>query len=98
MSQRITRVAPGSAGKIFGAMYFLFGVVFSPLVGLPMLFSGDGVGFNLVWLLGLPVLYGVLGYVSMAGFAWTYNLIADRIGGIEVEITTIARASDGPGL
>jgi hypothetical protein len=79
-------------------MYFLLGVVLAPLVGLPMLVAGDGGGFSLVWVLVLPVLYGVLGYVSMAGFAWMYNLIAARIGGIEVEITTIARVSNGPGL
>ncbi len=97
MSQRINRVVPGSAGKIFGAMYFALGVLFIPVLAVPALLSGDNVGASFAWVLALPVLYGVLGYVSMAGFAWLYNLIAARIGGIELEITTIARASNGPG-
>lgn len=36
-----------------------------------------------------PVLYGVLGALVNALMAWIYNLVAARLGGIEIEIDDV---------
>jgi len=33
-----------------------------------------------------PLIYGVLGFIGGALIAWIYNVIAKRIGGIEIEL------------
>ncbi|MGZ3619248.1 MAG: DUF3566 domain-containing protein [Candidatus Binataceae bacterium] len=33
-----------------------------------------------------PFIYGVLGFVTSAIVCWLYNVIADLIGGIKVEV------------
>jgi hypothetical protein len=37
-------------------------------------------------LLGLPILFGVLGFISMVIICWLYNLVAARMGGIAFEL------------
>jgi len=91
MSQRITRVVPISAAKLFGAMYFVIGVLAAPFLAIPaMLAGGDqgsamGIGLFLI----LPVIYGVMGFIGMAVFAWFYNVLAARIGGVVIETDAV---------
>jgi hypothetical protein len=37
-------------------------------------------------IIGLPILYGVMGFISVAIFCWLYNEIASRIGGMTFEL------------
>ena len=39
---------------------------------------------GVVTLVLAPILYGVIGAVANAVMAWLYNVVADRLGGIEV--------------
>lgn len=91
MSQRITRVVPMSAAKLFGAMYFVIGIVAAPFLAIPALMAGgdQGSATGIGLLLILPVIYGVMGFVGMAIFAWFYNVLAARIGGIEIETDAV---------
>jgi hypothetical protein len=41
---------------------------------------------GLVTLVLAPVLYGVLGAMVNALMAWVYNLVAGRLGGIEIDL------------
>jgi hypothetical protein len=50
------------------------GVLVSCLVGL------------IIYVVGVA-LYGVFGGVTWALYAWLYNVIADRIGGLEVDLS-----------
>lgn len=35
---------------------------------------------------GLPLLYGLLGFLGAALYAWLYNVLSGWIGGIEVDL------------
>jgi hypothetical protein len=35
----------------------------------------------------VPILFGLIGFISMVIICWLYNLIAARIGGIAFELT-----------
>ncbi len=39
-----------------------------------------------IFMLFAPLLYGVIGYVCVALFSWIYNLVAQKFGGIEIEV------------
>jgi hypothetical protein len=49
------------------------------------LFSGGFIGFLIAYVLGL-VLYGLLGGLVGAFWAWLYNIAARWVGGIEIEL------------
>jgi len=88
--KKITRIAPKSLAKMFGALYaimgFIAGIFFS-LAALVMAASGEMGGlFGLAAIILLPLLYGVLGLIFGYITALLYNLIAKRMGGIEFEI------------
>jgi hypothetical protein len=38
-------------------------------------------------LIGVPIVFGVLGFIFMVIVCWLYNLVAARIGGIACELT-----------
>jgi hypothetical protein len=74
-----------SAGRIFGAMYFVLGLLFVPLFAIPMMFSKQpgAAGFG-VFAIAAPFIYGGMGFVGSAVLAWFYNVFAARIGGLEL--------------
>jgi len=54
---------------------------------IPFIVRGEhGVGISL--LLALPFLYAVVGFLSVALMCWLYNIIASRIGGIQLHLDT----------
>lgn len=85
-----------SAGKILAALYvlvaFIVGGLFS-LVSLAGFAAGggqDGGAMALLFGAGavvvLPVVYGVMGFVTGVIMAALYNLMAHFVGGIELEL------------
>jgi hypothetical protein len=99
----ITRVGPQSCAKIAGIIYGALGLVFgalisafallgaafsstqstsavSPLIGVVM-----GVGAIVI----CPVLYGAMGFLLALIGAWLYNLVASRIGGVEIDVAQL---------
>ena len=96
----IRRIAPLSCAKIAGIVYAALGLVFGALVSifsvLGSAFSAHqarpvppvfGLLFGVGSIIILPIFYGVLGFVSAYAVAWLYNLLASRIGGIELDIS-----------
>jgi hypothetical protein len=94
----IRQVGVGSAAKIFGALYALFGLIFGVLVALFSLagagMAGGGDDAMPGWIGGLlgvgaviflPLLYGVLGAIGGALTALFYNIIAGMVGGLQIE-------------
>jgi hypothetical protein len=86
LKQTIVYVAPGQLGKVFGLMYFLLGILFLPLFLIPALTATDQQPYGVYFVLTFPVLYGVAGYLGMAFFAWIYNRIVGRVGGVEIVV------------
>ena len=73
-----------SVAKIAGVIAALVGLVLGILFAVVAYFTGP------VWQLGvavvLPVLYGALGFVGGALYAWLYNVVSGWVGGIEVDL------------
>ncbi len=94
---QITRIGVLSLGKIFGILYAFFGLVLGALMSLVFLVSGAMVGdtggvmgflFGAGAIITLPIFYGIMGFISGILMAIPYNMIANWIGGLEVEVET----------
>lgn len=71
----------GLMGLIVGVLFFLIS-----LVGVAL---GTGIGGLVVGigiLIFLPIIYGIAGFVMGAISAFLYNIVASKVGGIELEL------------
>jgi hypothetical protein len=94
---RVKSVGVMSFAKIMGMVYGCMGLLFVPfflIVGLAGSFAGGNrVAFpfagavGVVFALLAPLLYGAMGFVFGAIGALLYNLIANWVGGFEIELT-----------
>jgi hypothetical protein len=91
----IKSVGAVSCAKVAGALYALIGLIagaFMSLIGLAGVFaSSDGGGaigalFGVGAIVLLPIVYGVFGFVTTFIAAALYNVIAGRVGGIEINV------------
>jgi hypothetical protein len=93
-TRRIKRIAPLQLGKISAFVYGIMGLIILPMM-LLVTFLGShfqqaqrtgfmalGIGFMIF----IPVLYAVMGFIIGVLSAAIYNLVAKWIGGIEVEV------------
>ncbi len=69
-------------GLIAGLFVLLFGSMMGAMGGSGMPGMLGGVGAVII----LPILYGVFGFVAGAIGAFIYNLVANLVGGIEIEV------------
>ncbi len=74
--------------KVLAALYFIFGLVGTLIIASISLGAKKGPGPGLVMAVLAPFIYGVVGFISTAAFCWLYNVIAKRLGGIEVEVAS----------
>ena len=92
----LKRIEPISFAKIAGILYACIGII----AGLFMwMFSGlmSGIGgpdaamftsmFGIGSIIIFPILYGIIGFLFGFVAAALYNVVADRIGGIEVDLS-----------
>jgi hypothetical protein len=99
--QRITSVGVLSCAKMTSVLYgcmALLVIPFALLGGLASLATqqtNGAIGGAVIIVLGIlaPVLYGVMGFVIGAISAFIYNLIAKRLGGIEIQLEPTPAAS-----
>ena len=52
--------------------------------------GGGGVVVGILVMIGLPIFYGVIGFVAGAIGALLYNLFAGMVGGIEIEVESVS--------
>lgn len=89
MKKQLTRISLLQSSKILTAMYFLMGFLYT-LIGIPMIiFGGDQLKIMGYVYLFMPVLMAIIGFVCVMIFGAIYNVLAKRLGGIEVEVATI---------
>lgn len=82
MKQQITHISPIHIAKIFAILYFAISLPSMIIAEVMMLFSPVHQaprGF----LIAMPILYGLCGFVATFVGAILYNFIASKIGGIE---------------
>ncbi|MGI8639320.1 MAG: hypothetical protein ACR2MG_05135 [Pyrinomonadaceae bacterium] len=51
--------------------------------------GGGGAIFGILFMIGLPIFYGVIGFIAGAIGALLYNLFAGIVGGIEIEVENV---------
>jgi hypothetical protein len=93
-----------SFAKIMGLIYGCLGLVFAPvflLVGLVGSLAGQaktpfaGV-FGIVFAVCMPILYGIMGFITGAIGGLLYNLFARLVGGFELELASQPAGSLAP--
>lgn len=93
-----------SFAKIMGLIYGCLGLIFTPvflLLGLLGSLVGQqktpfaGV-FGMVFALLMPVMYGLMGFITGAIGGLLYNLFAKLVGGFELELDLRPAASLAP--
>src|ERR1043166_6424212 len=93
----IRRFGVFSAAKIYAVvmagMDLIIGVplgIIMMIFGAAMMAGGGnsaaGVGIGIFYMIGLPIMYGVLGFIFGAIGALIYNIAAGIIGGLEIEL------------
>lgn len=89
--QKVKRIGVLSLAKIFGLLYAIFGLIFGALLAVLSLFGLNaeetGLFFGAASIIIFPIIYGILGFIGGLITAFFYNLVAGKIGGLEVEIT-----------
>ena len=99
--QRISSVGVLSCAKMLGVLYGCMALLFIPifliggLAGMATQQTNGAIGGAVMLVCGIlaPFLYGAIGFVFGAIGAWIYNLIAKRLGGIEIQLES---SSAGP--
>ncbi len=79
---KIQGIIMAFVGLLYGILYTIFGNLSDALTEAGMV--GTGLGF--VGIIILPVFYGVFGFIGGAIMAFLYNIAAEKIGGIEIEL------------
>ena len=104
MKLKLKRIAPLQAGKMLAALYGMLSLVIVPImlvfmavgglaasqargsgVALPVMF-GMGFGFMVC----LPILYALMGFIFGVIGAFFYNLLGRWIGGFELEFEPVS--------
>ena len=102
---RIRKLGILSVAKMYAAIMLVMSLIISVPYGLFIMFfggmmmsaggrgglaaGGGSMVFGLLFMIGLPIMYGVIGFVAGAIGALLYNLFAGMVGGIEIEVENI---------
>lgn len=93
-----------SCAKVAGALYGALGLVLLPFFALASFasFFRSGEPFSsfatFVVAILCPVFYGAIGFLMGAFTAWIYNLSANWVGGLRLEIEVDVPAATGTSL
>lgn len=102
---RIKKLGILSVAKIYALMMLVISLIISIPYGLfIMVFGaallgtgekaglaagGGGIIIGLLFMIGLPIFYGLIGFVFGAISALIYNIFAGIVGGVEIEVENI---------
>jgi len=78
----VVRVAPLQAAKLVGVLYVILGAI-----GVPFFLLAVGDQIPLGFAILIPLLYGLSGFIGTLVMCWLYNVLAARLGGVEVEVS-----------
>jgi len=108
----IRRFGVISVAKMYGLLLFIFGLIFGIIYGLFFIIFGaamsaaggrdatvGGVGSAAVgigFMIGIPLFYGILGFVMGAIGALVYNALSGIIGGVKFELEGVQQEYAAP--
>ncbi|MBN2454405.1 hypothetical protein JXB11_02565 [Candidatus Woesearchaeota archaeon] len=87
----LKKVGVLSVAKMAGIISAVLGLIYGLFmagIGVLLLFTEPILG--ILWITSIiwaPIGYGIMGFLFGALYAWMYNILAKRIGGIEFEFT-----------
>ncbi|HSH53905.1 MAG TPA: hypothetical protein VK967_02650 [Methylotenera sp.] len=82
MKKQIINISPIQTAKVFALLYFVISLPLVALMAIAMSLSpapAPALGF----LIALPFLYLIFGFIFTAIGAWIYNIVTKWVGGIE---------------
>jgi hypothetical protein len=86
VKKQVARFSPHQNGKVFAVLMAIGSLVFVlPFMLFAAAFAPRGSGPPMLMVILFPVIYLVLGYISVAIGCWLYNVMFPHIGGIEFE-------------
>jgi len=94
MAKRITRFEPWQTAKTMAGLYFLLGLIAAVLMLLVPAGTFEAVGEQkpgMGMIIAMPIAYAIGALIFVPIGCWLYNLVAARLGGIEVTVTDTAR-------
>lgn len=103
---RIKKLGILSVAKMYGLIMLVISLLISIPYGLfimifgvammgsgqnnSMLAGGGSIVIGLLVMIGLPIFYSLIGFVAGAIGALIYNLFAGIVGGVEIEVESVA--------
>ena len=91
MKQQISRLSPHQNGKVFAILMALSSLVIAiPFMLIASAFGPQNSSPSFVYILVFPIMYLLIGYISVAAGCAIYNFFFKYIGGVEFE----ARGTD----
>ena len=85
MKQRIARISVHQTSLVMAVLYLIIGLIMVPFIFLASLMDPD-TAFPFWTMLIIPIVYAVIGYISVAIVALVYNFLASLTGGVEVTL------------
>lgn len=86
MAQRIRNIDPVQAAKVVAVLYLILGLVLIPIFLFLTFMDSNAFGLGMGFMIFIPVMYAVVGFISTIVMCALYNLVAGWVGGIEVEL------------
>jgi hypothetical protein len=72
-------------GIVFGLFYGILFAVMGAAIGMSANMPGVG-ALGLMSIIIFPIMFTIMGFICGAIMAFLYNIFADKIGGIQVEL------------
>ncbi len=90
MKYEITKINRKTVVKTFSCIYFALGLITSLTAGVLMIIEGRDIAF-VAFTLVVPVAGFVVGGISGFFLSSIYNLVANKFGGIVVEVKALEK-------
>ncbi len=81
----ILQTAP-FVGVLYVVMTAIFAIPIGIVGALVAVIAGKPEGLIFLLFIVAPIFYGIAGLLQVALMCWLYNVVAARIGGIEIEL------------
>ena len=89
MKKQLIRISVLQSSKIVTVLYVLMGLIYT-FIGIPMIiFGSNPIRFMGIVYLLMPIIMGVFGFIFFCIFAFVYNVLANSLGGFEVEVKDV---------
>lgn len=90
MKKQIVNISKLQTAKVMAVLYLVTSLPMVLLTGIPMYFGRSETSMSIGWLVAMPILYTVFGFLFTLLGAWIYNGVASLVGGIEFTTAEVA--------